>query len=264
MTGPIRVMIVDDESPAREGLRLRLRAEPDVAVIGEYGDPVEAVAAIAGDAPDLVFLDIQMPGMDGFDLVGRLKGGPMPLVVFVTAYDEHAVRAFGVAALDYLLKPVEPERLREAVARARAELERRRKGDVLDELRGVIMAREGDAPAAVSPRRRGVERIPVRRADGIGFVPVDDVDFVEAAGDSVRIHARGSVHRVSQSMGRMLAMLDPDRFVRIHRSTIVNIDRVKSLQPYFHGEHVVVLEDGTQLKLSRGYKSAVSRLVGER
>lgn len=264
MTGPIRVMIVDDEALAREGMRLRLRAEPDVVVVAEHGDPRQALAAIAEDPPDLLFLDVQMPGIDGFDLLEQARDKPMPLVVFVTAHEQHAVRAFGVRALDYLLKPVDPDRLRETVARAREHLARQRKGEVADLMRGILTELDTDEPRESAASWRGADRIAVRSDGEISFVKIDDVDYVEAAGDGVRIHVGGVTHSLNKSMGGILAMLDPDRFIRIHRSTVVNAARVKSLQPYFHGEYMVVLENGTRLKLSRGYKSAVTRLVGDR
>jgi two-component system, LytTR family, response regulator len=257
-------MIVDDEAPAREGMRLRLKGEPDVVIVAEHGDPAKALAALAEDPPDVLFLDIQMPGIDGFGVIERTRGGPMPLIVFVTAHEEHAVRAFGVRAVDYLLKPVDPDRLRETMVRVREHLDRQRKGEIADRVRGILD--ELGAPATVTgpSSPRGVDRIPIRVDGEIRFVVVNDIDYVEAAGDAVRLHVGRVTHSLGKSMGEMLVMLDPRRFVRIHRSTIVNADRVHSLQPYFHGEYVVVLRDGTRLKLSRGYKSAVARLAGSR
>ena len=258
MTAPLRALIVDDEAPAREGLRLRLRREENVLVLGEYGDPAAALEAVRLDAPDVVFVDIRMPGLDGFAFVERAQALGVAAFVFVTAYDEHAVRAFGVRALDYLLKPVEQERLHEAVVRARELMGRLRDEELAGRMRRLL----ADAGAARTPAPSPTGRIAVRTDGGIRFVASDDVDWVDAAGDAVRLHAGGETHVVRKSMGEMLAMLDARRFCRIHRSTIVNVDRIRELQPWFHGEYVVVLHDGTTLKLSRGHRDAVARLLG--
>jgi two-component system, LytTR family, response regulator len=264
MSTPLRVMIVDDEAPAREGLRIRLNREADVAVIGEYGDVSRAVAAIRADPPDLLFLDIEMPLVDGFTMLSRLETVSLPVVVFVTAHPNHAVRAFGVGAIDYLLKPVDPERLREAIDRARAHWESVRKGELADRVLGVLRDADRGMPASESSSLGATNhaRIPVRCDGGIQFVAATEINWIEAAGDSVRIHAGKATHLVRKSMGDMLAMLDGRSFLRIHRSTIVNIERVRELQPYFHGEYVVVLQDGSKLKLSRGYRDSLSRLLG--
>ena len=266
MSAPLRVVIVDDEAPAREGLRLRLRREPDVVIVGEYGRAAEALEALRADPPDVLFLDIEMPELDGFALLRRAGASAPPAIVFVTAHDQHAVDAFGVRALDYLLKPVEQERLREALARAREHLARLRKSELADRVQGLLSALDpGAATAPGAPRGAAAPlRIPVRRDGTIRFVSADDLDYVDAAGDAVRVHAGREVHLVNRTMGEMLAMLDPARFARIHRSTIVNLERVQELQPWFHGEYVVILRDGTQLKLSRGQRAAVARQLGLR
>jgi two-component system LytT family response regulator len=267
VSAPLRVMIVDDEAPAREGLRIRLRREPDVVILGEFGDAAHALDAIRGDVPDLLLLDIEMPGIDGFALLDELADGGAPLIVFVTAHDRHAVHAFDVRALDYLLKPVEQERLHEAIERARERLERARKSELTDRMRGLLHEMEIDEDAtppvaqSSSVARRGVERIAVHRDGTITFVATSDIDWIDAAGDAVRVHAGKTTHVVRRSMGEMLGMLDAERFIRIHRSTIVNVDRVRELQPYFHGEYLVVLRDGTKLKLSRGHRHALTRLA---
>jgi two-component system LytT family response regulator len=261
MTNSLRVMIVDDEAPAREGLRIRLSREDDVALIGEYGDVSRAIEAIRADPPDLLFLDIEMPQVDGFAMLSKLENVSLPVVVFVTAHANHAVRAFGVRAIDYLLKPVDQERLHESIERARTYWESVRKGEIADRVLGVL--RDGDTGiAAGESSSQSKSRIPVRRDGAIQFVSPADIDWIEAAGDSVRIHAGKAAHLVRKSMGEMLAMLDGRSFLRIHRSTIVNVDRVREMQPYFHGEYVVVLLDGTKLKLSRGYRDSLSRLLG--
>jgi two-component system LytT family response regulator len=260
-TTPLRVMIVDDEAPAREGLRLRLRGEPGVLVVGEYGDAAAALGALRADPPDVLFLDVEMPGLDGFALLERAGDAPLP-VVFVTAHESYAVRAFAARALDYLLKPVEQERLRDALARARARLAGERREEVVDRVRAWLAAVDGGDAAIPAARRPA--RIPIRREGAIQFLDSDDVDYIDAAGDGVILHVGPAAHRANRTMGEIAALLDPARFVRIHRSTIVNIDRVRELQPWFHGEYVVVLRDGRQLKLSRGQRAEVMRLLGVR
>lgn len=264
MTAALRVMIVDDEAPAREGLRIRLRREPDVTVVGEFGDAAHALDAIRADPPDLIFLDIEMPGMDGFTLVAKAKEAALPPVVFVTAHDEHAVRAFGVRALDYLLKPVEQERLHAAIERAREHWESVRKGELADRVRGIVSeAVTPPQPFSVSAgAARAGARIAVRKDGSIQFVTTDEIDWIDAAGDSVRLHVGKATHTLRKSMGEMLGMLDASQFLRIHRSTIVNASRVRELQPYFHGEYVVVMKDGTKLKLSRGHRDKLASLLG--
>jgi two-component system LytT family response regulator len=260
MTDLLRVMIVDDEAPAREGLRLRLRKEPDVTIIGEYADAAIALAEIRRDPPDVLFLDIEMPGLNGFAMLESATAVDLPAVVFVTAHDAHAVRAFDVRALDYLLKPVEQERLREALSRAREYWSDKRKAEIADRVKSIV-GDPGNLPAPAPAIQSGV-RIPIRRDGTIQFVNSPDIDWIDAAGDSVRLHVGRTTHSLRKSMGEMLGMLDERQFVRIHRSTIVNIDRVKELQPWFHGEYVVVLHDGTRLKLSRGQKENLAALMG--
>lgn len=261
MPETLRVMIVDDEAPAREGLRLRLRKEPDVRIIGEFGDAAAALDAMRADPPDLLFLDIEMPGMDGFALLRNASDTSLPPIVFVTAYDTHAVKAFDVRALDYLLKPVEQPRLREALDRAQEHWDAARKAELADRVRTIVSETGTPAHSAPAPRA-GVLRIPVRRDGSIHFVNAADIDWIDAAGDSVRLHVGKATHVLRKSMGEMVATLDQGQFLRIHRSTIVNIARVKELQPWFHGEYVVVLHDGTRLKLSRGHREKLASILG--
>ena len=256
MTRLLRVVIIDDEAPAREGLRLRLQRERDVLVLGEFGDPGMAVDALNVDPPDVVFLDIEMAGLDGFSLLERLDRLNSS-IVFVTAYDQYATRAFEVNAVDYLLKPVEQERLHDALERARACLASDDRGELTNRVARLVDALEG-SPAS----QRTPERIAVRVDDTIRFIDPATIDYIDAAGGSVRVHSLGAVQEIRKSMGEMVALLDPTRFIRIHRSTIVNIARIKELQPYFHGEHIVVLHDGTQLKSSRSYRDALVRQLG--
>lgn len=261
MSAPLRVMIVDDEAPAREGLRIRLKREPGVVIIGEFAEAADALSAIRADPPDVLFLDIEMPVLDGFALLARTDDVPLPAVVFVTAHEEHAIHAFDISALDYLLKPVDQERLHESIARVREHLDRMTKGELADRMLGLMRDAGHEATRSASHTKPSV-RIPVRKEGNIQFVTADEIDWIDAAGDSVRLHAGKSTHLIRKSMGEILAMLDPTQFLRIHRSTIVNVERVRELQPYFHGEYVVVLRDGTKLKLSRGHRDDLSRVLG--
>lgn len=254
---PMRVMIVDDEAPAREGLRLRLRNEPGVTIVGEFPDVRRAVETIRADVPDVLLLDIEMPAANGFSLVEQL-GDRCPIVIFVTAHEGHALRAFGVQALDYVLKPVEQQRLRQALDRARERLALERKGELADRVRRLVA---DEAPPAPPPRAPAAgERIAVREDGVIRFIDYDEVDWVEAAGDGVVLHVGRASHQVRRTLSEMAALLPRDRFLRIHRSTIVNIARVRELQPWFHGEYVVLLHDGTSLKLSRTHRDALKAL----
>jgi two-component system, LytTR family, response regulator len=261
----LRVMIVDDEAHAREGLRLRLKREPGVLVVGEFGDADAALRAIASDSPDVLFLDIEMPGTNGFALLERAPAGSLPVVVFVTAYDQHAVRAFDARALDYLLKPVEQERLRESLARARAQLASARNGELAERVRS--LSRElGAVPAdntrvAALRAGKGLDRVPVSVDGSIHFLPAKDIDYIAASGDNVIAHSGTSSHVIRRSMNDMLATLD-SRFARIHRSTIVNLTRVMRVEPYLHGEYILVMPGGAKLKVSRGYRDAVAERLG--
>lgn len=255
----MRVMVVDDEAPAREGLRIRLRGEAGVTLIAECGDVRRALEVIQHDRPDVVLLDIEMPSADGFTLPETL-GDRCPYIIVVTAHERHAVRAFNVRAMDYLLKPVERGRLREALGRARSRLELERKGELADKMRRVV-AEQPPVAARSSPRGDGPDRIPVRHDGVIRFVEVQDVDWIEAAGDRVILHVGRVAHAARISMSELLTRLPADRFLRIHRSTIVNAAHVRELQPWFHGEYLVMLRDGTKLKLSRTYRSALAALT---
>jgi two-component system LytT family response regulator len=264
MKRTLRVIIVDDEAPAREGMRLRLLREPAVEVIGEFAKASDALAAIAQDSPDLIFLDIEMPGADGFAMLEKTGGLNLPPVVFVTAHADHAIRAFGARALDYLLKPVEQARLKETLLRAHDYWEKVRAEETLDRVQRMVGNAAGplESPSESLPRSRQATRIPVRKDGAITFVNADDIDWIDAAGDTVRLHVGRISHTLRKSMSEILGMLDPTRFVRIHRSTIVNVERIRELQPWFHGEYVVVLKDGPKLKLSRGYRDNLSSLIG--
>jgi len=251
-----RCLIVDDESLAREALRSHVAADPMLEVIGEARDGAGALASIAAERPDLVFLDVQMPEMGGFDVLGEVLAGGLrlPATIFVTAYDRYALRAFEVHAVDYLLKPIREPRFRDAVSAARARIaadsgwgERERWADLL----------AAAAKSAARPRR-----LPVKNGGRIEFVVLDDVEWVESEGNYVRLHLPGRSRLVRETMAGMEAMLDPARFMRIHRSTIVNIDHIKDLRPWFTGEYIVRMESDREFTLTRRYRDNLRRLIG--
>ena len=244
-------IIVDDEPLARERVRTMLEAEPDIELLAECASGPEAVAAIRRQTPDLLFLDIQMPEMDGFEVL-RALGVPLPLVIFTTAYDEHAVRAFEAQALDYLLKPFKPARFRAAVARAREQLARKQPDDVTRQLLSLIEARGAAA--------QYLTRIAVRDRDRVRFVKTGDIDWLEASGNYVVVHAGRENHVLRDTLTALETQLSPREFLRLSRSAIVNLDRVQQVEPTFNNEHVVVLSDGTRLTLTRGLRELQERL----
>jgi len=251
----IRTLVVDDEPIARERVLSLLQQEDDVEVVGECGDGAQAVAAIQHQVPDLVFLDVQMPGVDGFGVIEAIGAEKMPTVVFVTAYDEYALRAFEVHALDYLLKPFGRDRFRQTLSHARAHLERRRAGDLGRRLLALVNDIKPEAPK--------LDRLIVKSGGRVFFLRTGDLDWIEAAGNYVRLHLGEESHLFRETMNRMEARLDPKRFVRIHRSRIVNTERIKELQPWFNGEYVVVLRNGARLPLSRGYRDKLQEQLGK-
>lgn len=266
---PIRVLVVDDEPIARRRVRRLLRLEPDVDQVDEVGSGGEAIAAIRKERPDLVLLDVQMPDVDGFGVVDALGADQMPPTIFVTAYNEYAVRAFDVNAIDYLLKPYDPDRFRAAFQRARAHLERESSAEQGRKIRALLeevlgedrtTAALADRPAAPPnsapppPRARFLDRLMVKHDGRVFFLKVSDVDWFEASGNYVRVHTGKVSHLIRETMHHVESQLDPSMFVRIHRAVIVNIDRIRELQPWFAGDYVVILRDGRQLKLSRTYR----------
>jgi len=243
----LRVLIVDDEELARQRIRRLLAREDEVEVIGEACDGEHAVESIRSLEPDLVFLDVQMPEVDGFAVLERLRPHPPPAVVFVTAHDDYAVRAFEVHAVDYLRKPFDAVRFREAFSRARRRLAGAAAEDRARKLDALLAQVEAQPP-------RSRERLMLRSDGRLYFVRIDDIDWVEAAGNYVKLHVGRDTHLMRETMSGIEKMLDPSRFLRIHRSAIVNLDRVREMQPWFSGEYTVILRDGTQLRLSRVYR----------
>jgi len=253
MSDLLRVLVVDDEALARARLRRLLAGEEGVEVVGEAASADEARRLIAEERPDLVFLDVQMPGEDGFELLESLPAGAAPEVVFVTAYDQHALRAFEVNALDYLLKPFDRERLRLALERAREALARRSPAALDEQLRLMLQELRGEQPH--------LSRFVIRSVGRIVFVTAADVDWIEASGNYVRLHIGKESHLLRETMSSLETRLDPRVFARIHRSAIVNIERIRELHHIFHGDYSVLLKDGTRLTLSRGYREQFERLV---
>lgn len=249
----IRAVIVDDEPLAREGVRMHLEQEPDIEIVGEAGDGEEAVGLIETMKPDLLFLDVQMPGLDGFGLLDALGPDHMPVTVFTTAYDQFALRAFDAHAIDYVLKPYDAERFHGAVERARLHINGRRKAQV-DHRLGALLQE-------LRSRSQYLERMVVRSGGRILILRVSDVDWIEAASNYVRLHAGGRDYLLRETMTGLESKLNPAEFVRIHRSTIVRVDRIKELEPLFQGDYVVILEDGTRLTSSRGYRDRLQELL---
>ena len=256
----LRTLLVDDEALSRRGLELRLRVAADIEIVGQCSNGREALEAIREQRPDLVFLDIQMPGLSGFDVLAELQPHELPMIVFVTAYDRFAVQAFEARAIDYVLKPVDDARLaatlthvRELVEQRTAANERDQLVSMLAELRGSgeIESAEGAAPA------QAPNWLPIRNGRETVRVPVEAIEWVDAAGDYLCIHASGHTHILRATMREMENLLDPRLFQRVHRSTIVNLTRVKSLRAHMNGEYFLRLEGGQELKLSRTYRDKV-------
>jgi two-component system LytT family response regulator len=257
----IRTVIVDDEPLGRERLRKLLSQETDIELVAECGDGREAVRTIQGTSPDLVFLDVQMPELDGFGVVAALQGRAMPAIVFVTAHDKFALRAFEVHALDYLLKPFDRERFQKALARARQQLQSRQAGEVTARLSSLLDDLKGGPAEKGEPKF--LERIAVKSEGRVLLLKTDDVDWIEASDNYVSLHIGNESHLHRETMSALEKRLSPSKFLRISRSSIVNVERVKELQPLFHGDYVVILRNGTKLTLSRNYRDKLNQLIGK-
>lgn len=259
-----RAVIIDDEPAARRGVRLLLARDPEIETVGEAGTGDEAAALMARERPEVAFLDVQMPGGDGFEALAKIDPAQAPAVVFVTAYDEHALRAFEINAVDYLLKPFDDLRFGAALQRAKAAARRRRDETMDSRLSKLMNYLEHDPARAAATERaeaKAHDRILVKSSGEIFFLKAEENDWIEAEGDYMKFHVAGRGHLMRETMARLEARLDGRQFIRIHRSTIVNIDRVKKLSPSFAGEYAVVLTDGTKLRLSRGYHERVAAVV---
>lgn len=251
---PIRALLVDDEVLARLALRQALAAHADVIVVGECGNAAEATQAIDVLKPDLVFLDIRMPGMDGFKLLHELKHDTLPMVVFATAYGQHALRAFNANALDYLLKPIDQDRFDQTMLRVRRHWH------------GLRAGAPGATDVAQHPGdgRAWLQRISVHVGEHIRVIPADAIDWIRAEGNYVSIHVDGTAYLHRETLRNLQETLEPARFLRIHRSVIVNIERVHEIHPLFNGNAEVVLRDGTRLALSRRFRSSARQALGLR
>jgi two-component system LytT family response regulator len=248
----MRVIIADDESLARDKLRLMLGSEPGVQIVAECGNGAETLEALSNYKPDLLFLDIKMPDLDGFEVLNKTAEAQMPIVIFTTAYDQHAVKAFEAHALDYLLKPFDYERLHQALDRARNELLKANDREATQR----ILQYLSDARPTSAGRR-----LIVRAGGRVVFLSFDKIDWVEAAANYVRIYVGRQGYLLRRGIGEIADRLDPLQFIRIHRSAIVNVQKIKELQPVNSGEYIVVLKDGKELSCSRGYRSGLQQLI---
>jgi len=248
MAEKIRTLIVDDEPLARRNLRLLLEKDPQIEILDECTNGREAVKAINTLSPDLIFLDIQMPEMDGFDVVERVGPEQIQAIIFVTAFDQYALKAFDVHALDYLLKPFDDERFAHALRRAKSQIEAREINRLSKRLLALLDERER---LSSTRQKNYLTRVMIKASGRVVLLKVDEIDFIEADGNYAKLHVGRKAHLLREKMHDLEARLDPARFVRIHRSVIVNLDRIKEMHPHFNGDYVVVLEDGRQLRLSR-------------
>ena len=268
----IRALVVDDEPLARRGIRARLARAGGYSIVAECASGREAIGAIREHNPDVVFLDVQMPGVDGFGVIREIGADRMPVVIFVTAYDTHALRAFDAHALDYLLKPIDDDRFASAVERARRRVAERDESAVARRLVALMQEVGSAADASHAGQAGRVEspaaapappgRIVVRDRDRVLLIDVGDIDWIGADGDYVRVHTAGKSHLLRDTMAAMEGRLDPSAFVRIHRSAIVNVDRIRELRPYSSREYSVILRDGTRLRLSRRYRDRLRTHLG--
>ena len=252
MEKKIRVLIVDDESLARRGVRRLLESETDFVVEAEASNGKDAAAKIEQYLPDLVFLDIQMPLLDGLSLVENIDSESLPEIVFVTAYDEHAVRAFEAGAIDYVLKPVDPDRFKKTLDRVRRRI---RSGESLGDRLAEVLEK------LLSPTQNHLTRISVNDNERIKFLKIDEVDWIRSQGNYIEVYSKGSKFLVRETMSGIERKLDPNEFLRIRRSTIVRVENIKELQTLFNGEFAVILKDGTELATSRRYRKNLEPLL---
>jgi two-component system LytT family response regulator len=254
----IRTIIVDDESPARARIRQLLKLEPDFAVIAECANGAQAVEVIQREKPDLVFLDVQMPRLSGLEVCEVVAAGtrPLPMVIFVTAYDAYALKAFEVHAVDYLLKPFDQERFAQTITHVRRQFAQSRQVDVQSRLAAVL--------EDLAPPTKKTGRLVFKENGRIIFVRPENVDWIEADGNYIKLHSAEGSHHVRDTLANIESQLPAEKFLRISRSTIVNLDRVKELQPMFYGDYSVILLDGSRLSMSRSYRDRIEAIVQKR
>jgi two-component system, LytTR family, response regulator len=254
----IRVLIVDDEPVARRGLRNKLKDAADIEIIGEAGNGRDAVETIIQKRPDLVFLDVQMPLLDGFRVLENLDPESLPpAIVFVTAFDEHAIRAFEINALDYLLKPVDPKRLQKTLQRARDQIRSARTKERDEKLFALLR----DMQSLRTQKQKYLQRFVVKKAGRIFFLDTSEIEWISSEGNYVQLHSKGKTHLLRETMDGLESKLNPQEFVRIRRSTIVRVEGVKEAQALFNGEYVLILKDGTQLQSSRRFRKNLDALL---
>lgn len=251
----IRALLVDDESLARAKIRKFLETETDIEIVAECANGQETLEVLRKQPVDLLFLDIQMPGLSGFDVLEKLNAEQMPVIIFITAYDQYALKAFEFHALDYLLKPFDRERFSRSLSRAREHIRRRESGRISERLLALLEDLQG--------KPKPLERLVTKSNGRIFFLRTEEIDWIEAEGNYVRLHVGNESHLLRETMLGLEAKLDPQMFVRIHRSTMVNLERIRELQPWFRGDYVVILKDGKQLTLSRGYRDRLEALLGK-
>lgn len=265
----LRALIVDDEELARRGLLRRLETLPNIEVIGQASNGFEALELIGELSPDVVFLDIQMPGMNGFEVIAKLQSDTLPLVVFTTAYDQYAVDAFKVHAIDYLLKPVEIERLTDAVARATERLSFEKNDSSKQALLDLMMSATANRPKEISTTgtesngndTAWPEKLAIKDGSDITLVRVADIEWVDAAGDYMCVHAHGNTHIMRITMRQLVDKLNPEIFLRVHRSTIINVNLISGAQALTNGEYTLTLSNGTKLKVSRSYRDVIKQFL---
>lgn len=250
----IRALIIDDEPLGRRGLLRFLKNDPEVEVVGECADGKSAVATILGKKPDLVFLDVQMPEMDGLEVVHTVGISRMPVTIFVTAYDRYALRAFEVNAIDYLLKPVGQERFSDALTRAKRRIAEKSQCDLNQNIKAMLERLRG---------KEYVEHLSVPQNGRIVLVRTKEIDWIEANGNYARLHVGVRTHEIRETLNVLECKLDPREFLRIHRSTIVNVRAIKEMHPWFHGYHLVLLQNGQELRMSR-YQNKIAQQLGFR
>jgi two-component system, LytTR family, response regulator len=263
MSKKIKTLIVDDEPLARRNLRLLLEKDPQIEILEECRNGREAVKAINTLSPDLIFLDIQMPAMDGFDVLQRVGPEHIHAIIFVTAFDQYALKAFDVHALDYLLKPFDDDRFAHALERAKAQIQSREINNLSGQLLSLLEERETERKGPAQ-QQNYLTRLMIKVSGRVVLLKVDEIDFIEADGNYAKLHVGRKAHLLREKMHDLEGRLDPSTFVRIHRSTIVNLDRIREMHSHFNGDYIVVLEDGRQLRLSRSRREHLERLVSHR
>lgn len=252
----IRALIVDDEPLARERVKRFLRSESDIEVVGECADGPETIKAVGELKPDLVFLDIEIPELNGFEVLEEISvKQQLPAIIFITAFDRYALQAFDVHAVDYLLKPYNRERFRKALERARAQLLNKETAAVDERILSLL--------EHLKTEPKCLERLVIRSSGRVFFLRTNEIDWIEAEGNYLRLHVGKETHLIRETMSRLESKLDPDKFLRIHRSTLVNIERIKELHPLFSGDYTVILRDNTQLALSRTYHNRLQELFAK-